>query len=160
MLLSPSVTVTVTVATPCRPGLSVTVTVRLEPLPPKSTSETREGLSKVAPRDRLAAGVSPSLMTKGTGGVAVFAGIVWSGIRVSVGGLSLGSLPATTSLKEVPTLRLSKVSTPMPGFGPDWRRANEVMERALVGSVASARSPVTDSEAGLIHKTLWGVPVL
>src|SRR5215470_18415459 len=77
-LLVPSLTVMVMVAVPDWPAAGVTVTVRLAPEPPKTMLAlgTRVGLEELPLRERLASGVSGSLMVNGRGEVGVFSGVV------------------------------------------------------------------------------------
>ena len=73
LLREPSLTVTVMVAVPNWFGAGVTVTVRLEPLPPKTMLPlgTREGLDEEPITSRLEAAVSASPMVKEIGPVEV-----------------------------------------------------------------------------------------
>ena len=88
VLYCPSLTVKVMVAVPDWPETGVTVTVRLLPLPPKTTFSlgTNAGLEEFALKARLATGVSASPMVKLSGPVEPSTGMVWLGMLLMVGG--------------------------------------------------------------------------
>ena len=77
VLLSPSVTVTEISETPCWPAVGVTITVRLESLPPNTMPlrGTKAVLVEFLDKVRLAGAVSPSLTVKAMEGVAPLAGM-------------------------------------------------------------------------------------
>src|ERR1044071_975071 len=84
----PSLTLTVTVAVPNLSAAGVAVTVRLDPLPPKSRllSGKSVGFDDEPVTRRLSALVSASLMVKGIGSVDEFSVMVWSGMLEMEGG--------------------------------------------------------------------------
>ena len=87
-----SVTVTVMKEFPVRPGAGLTVTLRLEALPPKTTlaAGTRAVLVEVAESVSSAAGVCPSPMRKGTTGEGWPTSMIWFGMSAMTGGVSVG----------------------------------------------------------------------
>ena len=76
-LLVPSLTVTVMVDVPVCPVAGVTVTVRFEPLPPKTMllTGTRLVFDDARPNVRLAAAVSVSLIVNGSAAVGVLTAV-------------------------------------------------------------------------------------
>ena len=105
VLLTPSLTFTAMVATPCWPLAGVMVIVRLAPLPPRTMLGlpfgTRAVFEEVALTTRLPAAVSLSSTVKSIGPVEPLAGITWPAMREIVGGVFV---PAT-SAKRVPKTR-------------------------------------------------------
>src|SRR5436190_797089 len=83
----PSLTVTVMVVEPNRLAVGVTVTVRMAPLPLKTTLPfgTRAGLEEVPVTIRLVAAVSASPTVKGRGPVDEFWLMVWLAMSEMVG---------------------------------------------------------------------------
>src|SRR5215469_6647461 len=75
----PSVTVNVTAATPLWSGAGVSVTVRLEPLPPRTMLAlgSKVVLDDTPVTRRLVPGVSRSPTVKGIGGVGVLVRVIW-----------------------------------------------------------------------------------
>jgi len=95
----PSLTFTLIVALPVCPFAGVTVTVRLEPLPPKVMllTGTRLGSDELPFKFRLVAGLSASLTVKPNGPVVPFGLIVWFGMLEMDGG-SLTALTVRTNV--------------------------------------------------------------
>src|SRR2546429_9896712 len=94
-LFSPSLTVTVIVAVPVCPAAGVTVTVRLDPLPPKTILfvGASAGLDDPLLNVRLPTGVSASAIVNGIAPVGLFTAVDWFALSVIVGGrLSLDAV--------------------------------------------------------------------
>src|SRR2546425_397178 len=93
-LEEPSLTVTVMVAVPNWLVAGVIVTVRLEPLPPKTMLPlgTTVGLEDEPLTARLPGGVSLSPTVNGIGPVDVSSAVVWSAMSEMVGGVLLAGL--------------------------------------------------------------------
>ena len=88
LLRAPSLTVTLMVALPDWFAAGITVTVRLEPLPPKTILPfgTSPGFEDVPLTTRLEAGLSASPTVKLIGPVEVSSAVVWSGMSEITGG--------------------------------------------------------------------------
>lgn len=97
----PSLTVTVIVAEPDWPAAGVTVTVRLEPLPPNTTPDV--GIKVVFEDERvrvkLFAAVSASLTVNASAPVEVPAAIVWSAMLLMTGAVDVAAAVAVITLE-------------------------------------------------------------
>src|SRR6266576_3369276 len=109
----PSLTLTVIVALPVSSVASVTVTVRVAPLPPNTMlfSGTSVGLDELPLNVRLPATVSTSPIVKFNGPVVPFTLIVWFPMPVIVGGVLIALTVSTkVSLVEVvPSLTVTVI---------------------------------------------------
>src|SRR2546423_820106 len=93
------------------PAAGVTVTVRLESLPPSTMllNGTKVVFQEPTVTARLPAAVCASPMVNGSGAVEVPALIVWFGTLLTVGGV-LVATPLTVSVKLVLLLRLPSLT--------------------------------------------------
>src|SRR3989442_10378624 len=98
-LFTPSLTLTVIVASPVCPAAGLTVTVRLAPLPPKTMLlvGTSVAFDEFLLNVRLPTGVSTSPTVKLNGPVELFTLIVWFAMLDIVGG-SFTALTVTTKI--------------------------------------------------------------
>ena len=96
----PSVTVRVTVDVPVWFGAGVSVTVRLEPLPPKKMFAfgSKVMFDDTAVTTRLVAGVSRSPTVKEIGVVGVLVRVVWLAMALMLGGLFVGTTTVNRKL--------------------------------------------------------------
>src|SRR5881296_1596983 len=104
-LFTPSSTVTVIVATPVCPAAGVTVTVRLDPLPPKTMLLVGASVALDEPllNVRLPTGVSASPTVNGIAGVAVSTVVNWSGISLIVGAAPVADTVVIVKLHPPPS---------------------------------------------------------
>ena len=100
----PSLTVMVMVELPLSPVTGVIVTVRLEPLPPKTilASGTKVVLLEAPVTIKSATALSESFTVKAIAPVGVFSGVEWSFI-VEIVGASLAEFTVNTKLTDVLT---------------------------------------------------------